>query len=275
MAAGRRNRPPARLERIAGRGLFGADPAAYDRARPDYPRWVFDALRARCGLAQGARVLEIGAGTGKATGALLARGADPLVAVEPDPRLAAFLRTRFAGHAVSVIAEPFETAELGGRQFDLAVCATAFHWLDEDASLARIADLLRPGGWWAALWNVFGDPERDDAFHDATLALLAPLPPLRSPSAGEGGLPFALDEQRRRRALARAAAFEPAWHRRRSWTLTLDPDQTVALYATYSNIAARPDRVEVLAELRRIAAEGFPRGVTRNMITSLFLARRR
>ncbi len=29
-------------------------------------------------------------------------------------------------------------------------------------------DTARPGGWWASWWIVFGDPARDDPFHDTT-----------------------------------------------------------------------------------------------------------
>ncbi len=63
-------------------------------------------------------------------------------------------------------------------------------------------------------------------------------------------------------------------HRTSAWSLVLDPDQTVALNATYSNINIRPDRVAVLAELRRIARDEFQGRVTRNMVTSLYVARR-
>jgi hypothetical protein len=55
----------------------------------------------------------------------------------------------------------------------------------------------------------------------------------------------------------------------------LDPDQTAALYATYSNINIRPDCAAILVELARIARDEFHGRVTRNMITSLYTARRR
>lgn len=58
------------------------------------------------------------------------------------------------------------------------------------------------------------------------------------------------------------------------WKLTLTPDEVARLYDTYSPIATRPDRATVLAELRRIAAEQFGGQVTRNMTTSLCVARR-
>ncbi|HLI65204.1 MAG TPA: class I SAM-dependent methyltransferase [Caulobacteraceae bacterium] len=137
----------ADIDRAFGRRAFGDDPANYDAARPDYPDWVFERLRDRCGLGPGAAVFEVGAGTGKATRPLLAAGANPLVAIEPDARLAAFLRAQ-ALPGLTVRAAPFEEAELAAAAFDLGVSATAFHWLDEQPALAKIADALKPGGWW-------------------------------------------------------------------------------------------------------------------------------
>ena len=75
-------------------------------------------------------------------------------------------------------------------------------------------------------------------------------------------------------ALERAGFYEDIVYRAEAWTLELDPEQVVALYGTYSNINARPDRDAVLAELGRIARTGFNGRVTRNMITALYLARR-
>ena len=155
---------------------------------------------------------------------------------------------------------------------DLGVSATAFHWLTEDLALTKVAQLLRPGGWWAMVWNVFGDSHRPDPFHEATKNLLrGPL----SPSEGNSDTPFALDAGARLAALERTHAFEQVEHRTGAWSLVLDPDQTVALYATYSNIKIRSDREAVLAELRRIARDEFQNRVTRNMVTSLYIARRR
>jgi SAM-dependent methyltransferase len=255
-----------------GREAFGRDPAGYDAARPAYPDWVFDFLRERCGLVPDAVTFEIGAGTGTATRQLLKWGANPLVAVEPDERLAAFLRETIPDKALTVLIAPFEEAMLQAASFDLGLSATAFHWLDENSALTKVAKLLRPGGWWAMLWNVFGDSRLPDPFHEATKSLLnKPL----SPSAGNGEVLFALDAEARIAALEETAAFDRVEHRTGTWSLVLDPDQTFALYGTYSNVNIRPDREEVLNELRRIARDEFQGRVIRNMITSLYVARRR
>lgn len=255
-----------------GRQAFGLDPLNYHTARPAYPYWVFKLLRERCALKKDTAVFEIGAGTGLATEHLLQLGANPLVGIEPDDRLAGFLRNNLPDKALTVVHSTFEDVVLKDNSFDLGFCATAFHWLNEDTALKKIAGLLRPGGWWAMVWNVFGDSHRPDPFHEATRLLLdGPS----SPSEGSGNLPFALDVESRLAAMERTQYFDAIEHKTSQWSLILNPDQTVALYSTYSNINIRKDREEVLAELGRIARDQFGGRVTRNMSTSLYIARRK
>jgi SAM-dependent methyltransferase len=260
------------IDRAEGRFAFGSNPAAYHAARPVYPDWVFETLRDRCGLKEGAAVFEIGPGTGIATRRMLDLGANPLVAIEPDQRLGAYLRRENPDQALVVKLSTFEDAALPEAAFDLGVSATAFHWLEERTALAKIASLLRPGGWWAMVSNVFGDDSRPDPFHDATKELLGGP---SSPSAGTGNVPFALDHKAREAAIVQADAFDGFEKWISAWSLSLDADQTAALYATYSNVSRRPDRSAVLAELRRIATEEFSGRISRNMITSLYIAKRR
>jgi SAM-dependent methyltransferase len=263
--------PTTKIIKQFGRQAFGENPANYHNSRPGYPEWLYSTLVSICGLRRGAAVFEIGAGTGTATRRLLDLGANPLTAVEPDQRLATFLRTNNPDRALTVVAAPFEDTSLEAEAFDLGVSATAFHWLDEGPALVRIANLLRPGGWWAAVWNVFGDDSQPDPFHEATKELLgAPA----NPSSGERGIPFALDSVARLAAVERTRAFDVMESRTGRWSLVLDADQTVGLYATYSNVSVRPDRAVVLAEIGRIARDVFMNRVVRNMTTSLYIARR-
>ena len=212
----------ARLDRHFGRTAFGGDAAGYDAIRPAYPDWVYRVLCERCGLATGTATLEIGAGTGTATRRLLELGAASLTAVEPDARLAAYLRKSCPNPPLRILVEPFETAAVDDAAFDLGVSATSFHWLEENTALVKVARVLRRGAWWAMVWNVFGDDSRPDPFHDATRALLdAPA----SPSAGDAGVPFALDAPARLAALERAEAFDAIEHQSSRWSLVLDPDR--------------------------------------------------
>lgn len=218
----------------------------------------------------------MGAGTGTATERLLALGAAPLAAVEPDARLAQFLRDRLLSSALQISAEVFEETKFPSEAFDLGVAATSFHWVETGRGLAQVARLLRPGGWWAMVWNVFGDESRHDAFHEATVGLLKAQP--LSPSAGvEGGPPYALDQARRRAELEAVGAFEAIAFEARPWTLVLDSAGIRALYGTYSEINQHQpaDRERLLDALTQIAEREFGGRVERNMITALHTARRR
>ena len=270
-----KNRPrvtAASIPRNEGRALFGLDPAGYDRARPPYPEAVYDLLVDVCGLTANTPTLEIGAGSGVATRRLVALGARPLVAIEPDPRLAAYLRSQQL--PITVLETPFETAELEAGGWSLAASATAFHWIDQDVGLERVARALARGGWWAAWWNEFGDAAREDAFHEATKTLLALLP--MGPGSGAGAVPYSADRAARLDDIARTGAFAPAADHQFHWTLTLDAAHTRALYATYSSIAKLEpaERTRVLDELERIARDEFAGVVERNMVTAVYLARR-
>lgn len=258
------------LDRRVGRTAFGGDPAAYDAARPDYPDWVYETLGDRCGLGPGTVAFEVGPGTGIATRRLLALGA-AVTGLEPDRRLAAYLAETLG---MSVRVEALEETQLPTAAFNLGLAATSFHWVEAEAGLAQVARLLKPGGWWAMVWNMFGDPDREDAFHEATLELLQES---RSPSAGApGGPPYGQDHARRRADLAATGAFTELEHRTESWTLVLDAPRVRALYGTYSDINARApdDRERLLDALTDIAERRFGGRVERNMLTSLHTARR-
>lgn len=256
-----------------GRSAFGADAANYDAARPEYPARIYEILRERCGLQPGTKTFEIGPGTGLATRRLLDAGAS-VTAVEPDARLCVKLRECAGDPPLHIINATFEAAQLPPAAFDLGVSATAFHWMDQRAAIAKVASLLRPRGWWAVWWNVFGDPTRDDPFHDATAHL---FPASTNPSHSSlFKHPFALHSEARIADLQSAGAFEDINCDVVRWTLVLTADRTRALYASFSNVTTLPEteRTHLLDALHEIAMTAFNNRVERQMCTALYTARR-
>jgi len=130
--------------------VFGEVAEVYDRARPGYPDELFDDLVRMGELAAGDPVLEIGAGTGKATTALLVRGL-AVTALEPDAAMAGVLRQRAS--AAVVVDGDFETWSTVPDQFALVCAAQAWHWVRPDVGLTKAGDTLRPGGLIALWWN--------------------------------------------------------------------------------------------------------------------------
>jgi SAM-dependent methyltransferase len=263
----------AQIDRKEGRRLFGSDPAAYESARPGHAARVYEILVERCGLEQGSHVLEIGPGTGQATRRLLELGATPLVAIEPDAALAASLEGTL-GRRVDVRLVALEDAALPANEFDLAVAASSFHWVEEDVGLERIFTAVRAGGWFAMWWTLFGEGDKPDAFITATNPLLDGL--LASPTRGLEGRPaHALDTEARFAALE-AAGFEVHDHELITWDASWDAEGIRALYGTFSPIARLADarKTKILDSVARIAELDFGGRVDRTLRTSLYTARR-
>jgi SAM-dependent methyltransferase len=115
----------------------------YERGRPDYPPAVAGALAAELGLGPGSQVLDLAAGTGKLTRALVGFGLD-VTAIEPQESLRDLLAANAPG--ARVLAGVAEELPLADASIDAVTVADAFHWFDQPRALAEMARVLRPGG---------------------------------------------------------------------------------------------------------------------------------
>ena len=112
---------------LRGATSFDGVAALYHDARPGYPEALFDELVAFAGLGRGARILEVGCGTGKATLPLARRGF-AMTCVEPGENMAAIARRECAAFPdVEIAVARFEDWPLRRAAFDLLISAQAFH----------------------------------------------------------------------------------------------------------------------------------------------------
>lgn len=133
--------------------VFGEVAELYDQHRPAYPDVLIDDLIAMANLDRDHAVLEVGAGTGKATVMFAARGI-PVVGVEPSAEMAAIARRNCGGYPdVELEQSDFEQWDSGGRQFPLLFSAQAWHWVDTSARYAKACQVIAPRGLFAAFWN--------------------------------------------------------------------------------------------------------------------------
>jgi SAM-dependent methyltransferase len=134
--------------RLLHASSFGAVAMAYAEHRPDYApaavRWALEP-------APGPRVLDLGAGTGKLIGTLVALGAD-VIAVEPDAAMLTELRRALP--AVRALPGSAEAIPLPDASVDAVLAGNALHWFDMPLAGPEIARVLAPGGILAGLWNV-------------------------------------------------------------------------------------------------------------------------
>jgi SAM-dependent methyltransferase len=163
---------------VSGDGsVFNHLAKQYDRDRPTYPDALIDRACEVAGLAPGARVLEIGCGTGQLTQSLHARGLR-VVAVEPGDRLISGARDQLRGSGeVQFVNARLEDATLPSAHYQAVFSAAAIHWVDPDVGWRMIADTLDHGGTLALL-SYFGmeDPRsaEDQRALRAVLAKIAP-----------------------------------------------------------------------------------------------------
>jgi SAM-dependent methyltransferase len=222
---------------------FGTAAAQYAEHRPDYPPdavlWCVAPLgRDLAGL----RVLDLGAGTGKLTKLLAARGAD-VTAVEPDEAMLAELRSRVP--SVRALGGPAEAIPLADGSVDAVLCAQSLHWFDLSRALPEIARVLTAGGVLGALWN--SDDDRVPwvaGLRDAAEGAAAPTLSSRRAEAAH----FAADQFGMRFAPAERAEFPNAQPR--------TADSLVELMATHSRVLVMPvaEQVRLLAQVRRYLA---------------------
>jgi SAM-dependent methyltransferase len=131
---------------------FAEVAAAYERGRPEYPE---EAVRWLAGD-EPRDVVDLGAGTGKLTRALVELG-HRVTAIEPLTEMLELLPANAPG-AFAILGTA-EIIPLPDGHADVLTCAQSFHWFDRSIALPEIARVLRPGGRLALVWNSRDDRE--------------------------------------------------------------------------------------------------------------------
>ncbi len=204
-----RDEHAARTVRARSFGRLAAD---YDRIRPGYPAAAIGALPP-------GPVVDVGAGTGKLTTALVAAG-HPVVAVEPDPDMRAVLAARDLP-GVDVRDGRGEELPVADGTAGGVVYGQAWHWVEPAAAAAEAHRVLVPGGTLALLWNL----------PDLSVDWVADLNRISGqPETTADGTPA------RRVRLPRARRVETRWAQE------LSPAELVLLFSTFSRVSTRDAR---------------------------------
>jgi SAM-dependent methyltransferase len=252
------------------RTTFGQDAALYDQARTRYPEQPFEDLAELAGLGPGSRVLEIGCGTGQAT-LPLARLGCTIVAVELSPEMAAVARHNLRDFPnVTVEVAAFEDWTPPAEPFDLVLAATAFHWVDPDVRFTKSADVLRPGGTLATIFNehVAGGTEKFFVDAQGCYERFDPSTPpglRQTPAADIPDDSTEFDGSRR---------FGPVTFRRYAWEQEYRTRAYMDLLLTYSGHRAMPPpaREGLLACLADLIDRDHGGRISKAYLTRLTLA---
>jgi ubiquinone/menaquinone biosynthesis C-methylase UbiE len=172
----------AKVSKAEMAGSFDRAAEVYDRARPEYPSEAIDWMLP----ADAKTVLDLGAGTGKLTRALAARGLE-VIAVDPSPQMLAQLSASLPDAAVHV--GTAEDIPLADASVDAVVVAQAWHWVDEDRGLPSVARVLKPGGTLSLIWNIRDESvpwvaRLTEAIHPANAEIYLRVPKIKNDGFG-------------------------------------------------------------------------------------------
>ena len=211
----------------------------YEQARPEYPPEAVEWLVEKLDLRAGRTVLDVGAGTGKLTRALVPTGAR-VIAVEPGDAMRAQLL--HALPAVEALRGGAEDIPLPDASVDAITVGQAFHWFRHDEAIPELHRVLKRGGGIGLLWNM---RDQESELQQAVNKVIASLVPPKRAVAGNSS-----------RVLAESALFGPMEERRFPFVQQLDADSLVRRIASISFVAASTaeERARIERELRELVA---------------------
>ena len=156
---------------------FGHAAEEFQRYRPDYPRELFERILAAVPAGRRERAIDLGAGTGKSTRALVPHFRE-VIAVEPDAGMAAKLKPEIPAAIVTTVTA--EDCSQPPSSVDLITVGNALHWMDVQRVFANVHTWLRPGGIFAVYDRPL--PKTTPAIDAIVLAeLRGPWKPHRDP----------------------------------------------------------------------------------------------
>jgi ubiquinone/menaquinone biosynthesis C-methylase UbiE len=127
---------------------FTGTASYYDRFRAPYAQAVIDFIVERYNLSGGMRALDLGCGPGTIA-IRLSHSVREVVAVDPDADMIAEGRRLAAARGrqnIQWLQSRAEDAALGTEPFRVATIGQAFHWIDRDKVLRKLAILVADGG---------------------------------------------------------------------------------------------------------------------------------
>ena len=125
----------------------------YIRFRPGYPREIIPLIEMEAALKPGARIADIGSGTGISSEMFLRAGYQ-VTCVEPNRAMREAAERLLADYpGFRSVDGSAQSTTLEDGCIDLIVAAQAFHWFDTPETRAEFSRILKPGGRIALIWN--------------------------------------------------------------------------------------------------------------------------
>lgn len=208
----------------------------YEYGRPQYPEELYAAVNRFSGIGPASEILEVGAGTGQATG-LFALHGHRLDLLEVSDQQVTFLQGKYGlQDNIKVTKSYFEDYE-PDKQYDLIYSATAFHWIKCENGYPKAWRMLREGGTMAVFWNVFFDLYHSGGIFDGLNELRKAYMP--NESLGDD---LETIKDKRIRQITVGGYFEMPEYIEFHWTDRYDAKRFTAWANTYSRVLVLGDK---------------------------------
>lgn len=264
-------------ERNRLRTIFDEAALLYDEVRPGYPEELFDDIVSLSGIPFEGRILEIGCGTGQATVPFARRGYR-ILCIELGENLAALTRRNLRMYPqTEVRTGDFEKWPLQESAFDLAISATAFHWLDKAIAYPKVAAALVPGGAISLFWNVHVHSDAsEDFFENVQRIYEREAPEIVGPEDYKG--PPRPDEVADRTGeIQDTGLFGEVITRSYQWDVTYDAEGYLRVLNTYSGHRSLPTdtRGRLFRGIADLIDSEYGGRIVKGYLTTLYVAPRK
>ena len=234
-----------------------SDAETYDLGRPRYGELVGRPLCEMLQIAPGERVLELGAGTGQLSRALVEGGLE-LTAVEPLGPTRDLLARAIGSERVK--AGVAEAIPLEADSVRAVLAADSFHWFDESRAMPEIRRVLGVGGGVAILRTVPVLQAPWSAELGAIMEGLRPEHPAFTARSPAG-------------ALVEDPHFGPVQERTVKSSQTMDRQRILAYLASMSWVATLPARGELLARVEKLLDRHEVSELTHEVLHQIWVSR--
>ena len=203
----------------------------YSQNRPDYSKPV---LKCILGLidkpSKEIDFVDVGAGTGIWTRMVNGSGVHHCTAVEPNVDMRESGISDSSHLAINWVAGSAEATGLSACTFDWVSMASSFHWANFERSTTEFHRILRPGGYFTALWN----PrlvEIDPLLLEIEEHIRKIAPNIKRVSSGRSGITGTLSEK-----LSASDLFEDVIYMDGRHVVSMTPERYLGIWRSVNDL---------------------------------------